>query len=308
MRLVSAVLAILLSFALAACAAVSDPGAPSEAPAAPQRVASLGLGDVDTLLALGVVPVLVAPWAQDAKEPVGEWAKPLLQGKNPQMLLGTGTNLDTKAIETLAATKPDVIVAVNSGFDDATFARLEAVAPVVRRPAQFSAWSVPWEDQVRAIAGGVGRAAQGDALITKTQETIRRTQEQHPQYKGKTAATILPKSDGGFYVYATTDGRGQVLTMLGFALPETVSSLVPAGKFFAEISAERVSVLDLDTLVYLDYGTKVDEDTGFRALAVSRENRVTTIDRTLGNAMSMPNPVTIEWVLQQLPPRLPAFA
>ncbi|MCA0155165.1 ABC transporter substrate-binding protein [Tsukamurella sp. M9C] len=308
MRLVSAMLAVLLSLALAACGSGVDPSSTSEAPAAPQRVASLGLGDVDTLLALGVVPVIVAPWAQDAKEPVGEWAKPLLQGKNPQMLLGTGTQMDTKAIETLAASKPDVIVAVNSGFDDATFSRLEAIAPVVRRPAQFAAWGVPWEDQVRAIAGGVSRASQGDALITKTQDTIRRTQEEHPQYRGKTAATVLPKSDGGFYAYATTDGRGQVLTMLGFALPETVSSLIPTGKFFAEISAERVSVLDLDALVYLDYGTKVEEDTAFRALAVSRENRVTTIDRTIGNAMSMPNPVTIEWVLQQLPPRLPAFA
>lgn len=308
MRLVSAVLALVLSLALAACGSGSESGPASEAPRTPQRVASLGLGDVDTLLALGVVPVLVAPWAQDAKEPVGEWAKPLLQGKNPQMLLGTGTNLDTKALETLAAAKPDVIVAVNSGFDDATFARLEAIAPVVRRPAQFAAWGVPWQDQVRAIAGGVGRAAQGDALITKTEKTIRRTQDQHPQYRGRTAATVLPKSDGGFYAYATTDGRGQVLTMLGYTLPEKVTSLIPAGKFYAEIPAERLDVLDLDALVYLDYGTKVGDAAAFRSLAVSRENRVTTIDRSLGNAMSMPNPVTIEWVLRQLPPRLPAFA
>ncbi|KXO98512.1 ABC transporter substrate-binding protein [Tsukamurella pseudospumae] len=307
MRLISVVLAILVSLTVTACGTSSETGPASSAPASPQRVASLGLGDVDTLLALGVVPVLVAPWAQDAKEPVGEWAKPLLQGKNPQMLLGTGTKLDTKALETLAASKPDVIVAVNSGFDDATFSRLETIAPVVRRPAQFAAWGVPWQEQVRAIASGVGRATQGDALITKTENTIRRTQEQHPQYRGRTAATVLPKSDGGFYAYATTDGRGQVLTMLGFTLPETISSVVPAGKFYAEIPAEKVAVLDLDALVYLDYGTKVSEDTAFRALAVSRENRVTTIDRTLGNAMSMPNPVTIEWVLKTLPPKLPAF-
>lgn len=308
MRLVSTVLAVLLSLSLAACGSGSDQSPTSEVPHTPQRVASLGLGDVDTLLALGVVPVLVAPWAQDAKEPVGEWAKPLLQGKNPQMLLGTSTELDGKAIETLAAAKPDVIVAVNSGFDDATFSRLEAIAPVIRRPSQFAAWGVPWEDQVRGIASGIGRAEQGDALITKTQNTIRRTQEQHPQYKGRTAATVLPKSDGGFYAYATSDGRGQVLSMLGFTLPETVTSLIPAGKFFAEIPAERVDVLDLDALVYLDYGTKVSEDTAFRSLAVSRDKRVATIDKTIGNAMSMPNPVTIEWVLQQLPPRLPAFA
>lgn len=308
MRLISAFFAILLSLTVTACGSASDSGPASGSGKAPQRVASLGLGDVDTLLALGVVPVLVAPWAQDAKEPVGEWAKPLLQGQNPQMLLGTGTELDTKAIETLAASKPDVIVAVNSGFDDATFSRLEAIAPVIRRPAQYSAWGVPWKEQVRAIASGVGKAAEGDALITKTDGVIAQAQAQHPQYRGKTAATILPKSDGGFYVYATTDGRGQVLTMLGFTVPEPVTKLIPAGKFFTEIPAENLGVLDLDALVYLDYGTKQNEDTAFRALAVSRENRVARIDRNLGNAMSMPNPVTIEWVLRTLPPKLPAFA
>ncbi len=308
MRLISAALAALLALTLAACGSGSGAGPASEAPQTPQRVAALGLGDVDTLLALGVVPVLVAPWAQDATEPVGVWAEPLLQGRNPQLLLGTGNGLDTKAIETLAAAKPDVIIAVNSGFDDATFARLEAVAPVIRRPAQYAAWTVPWEAQVRAIAAGVGRTAQGDGLITKTRETIRRTQEQHPQYRGRTAATVLPKSDGGFYAYSTGDGRGQVLTMLGFTLPEAVSSLVPAGKFYADIPAERVSVLDLDALVYLDYGTKAGEDTAFRSLAVSRDHRIATVDKMIGNAMSMPNPVTIEWVLGQLTSRLPTFA
>ena len=168
MRLVSTVLAIVLTFSLAACGSDSGRSSSDDAPAGPQRVASLGLGDVDTLLALGVVPVLVAPWAQDAKEPVGEWSKPLLQGKNPQMLLGTGTNLDTKAIETLAAAKPDVIVAVNSGFDDATFTRLEAIAPVVRRPAQFAAWGVPWQDQVRAIAGGIGGVSSNTSFVEST--------------------------------------------------------------------------------------------------------------------------------------------
>lgn len=302
------VLITLLTAALAACGSSSDPAPSSAQPASAKRVASLGLGDVDTLLALGVVPVLVAPWAQDATEPVGEWAKPLLQGQNPAMVLGTGNGVDGKALETIAAAKPDVIVAVNSGFDDATFERLKSIAPVIRRPAEFAAWGVPWETQVRTIAAGIGLDAQGDALISKTNDTIARTKAEHPQYRGKTAATVLPKSDGGFYVYSTTDGRGQVLTMLGFTLPATITRLIPAGKFYGDISAENLSVLDLDTLVYLDYGTKQNEDTAFRALGVNRDNRVARIDRTLGNAMSMPNPVTIEWVLKTLPPKLPAFA
>ncbi|GAB3130097.1 iron-siderophore ABC transporter substrate-binding protein [Tsukamurella serpentis] len=306
MRLATSVIALLLAVTLTACSSSGDGSSSADGSSqTPKRVAALGLGDVDTLLALGIEPVLVAPWAKDAVEPVGEWAKPLLKSK-PQMVLGTSTEVDTKALEKLAATKPDVIVAVNSGFNDATYQRLEAIAPVVRRPAKFEAWSVPWEEQVRAISAGVSKAAEGDALIAKTNETINRTKAQYPQFQGRTGASILPKSDGGFYVYSTGDGRGQVLQLLGFTLPESVSKLIPAGKFFAEISAENLSVLDLDMLVYLDYGTKVSEDTAFRSLKVSRDKRVATIDQNLGNAMSMPNPVTLEWVLKTLPPKLPA--
>ncbi|GAA1083014.1 ABC transporter substrate-binding protein [Tsukamurella strandjordii] len=307
-RTAAVVLVTLLAATLAACGSSSDSAPSSTPPGSAKRIASLGLGDVDTLLALGVVPVLVAPWAQDATEPVGEWSKPLLQGQQPAMVLGTGNGVDGKAIETIAASKPDLIVAVNSGFDDATFERLRSIAPVIRRPAEFAAWGVPWETQVRTIAAGVGLAGQGDALITKTNDTIARTKADHPQYQGKSAATILPKSDGGFYAYAGTDGRGQVLTMLGFTLPTAISGLVPAGKFYADVSAENLQLLDLDALVYLDYGTKQSEETAFRALAVSRDNRVTRIDRTLGNAMSMPNPVTLDWVLKTLPPKLPTFS
>ncbi|ADG80337.1 Periplasmic binding protein OS=Tsukamurella paurometabola (strain ATCC 8368 / DSM / CCUG 35730/ CIP 100753 / JCM 10117 / KCTC 9821 / NBRC 16120 / NCIMB 702349 / NCTC 13040) OX=521096 GN=Tpau_3759 PE=3 SV=1 [Tsukamurella paurometabola] len=307
-RVVAIAFVTLLVAALTACGSSPESAPASSQPASVKRVASLGLGDVDTLLALGVVPVLVAPWAQDATEPVGEWSKPLLQGQTPAMVLGTGNAVDGKAIETIATAKPDLIVAVNSGFDDATFERLQSIAPVIRRPAQFAAWGVPWEAQVRAIAAGVGRTAEGDALIAKTNDRIAQAKADHPRYQGKTAATVLPKSDGGLYAYANTDGRGQVLTMLGFSLPESVSRLVPAGKFYADVSAENLKILDLDTLVYLDYGTKQSEETAFRSLKVVGENRVARIDRNLGNAMSMPNPVTLEWVLKTLPPKLPDFA
>ncbi|WP_019202026.1 iron-siderophore ABC transporter substrate-binding protein [Tsukamurella sp. 1534] len=307
MRSLATILAILVTLTLTACGSGGSDSAESSS-GAPKRVASLGLGDVDTLLALGVTPVLVAPWAQDAKEPVGEWSKPLLKGANPEMLLGTSSQVDTKAMEKLAAARPDLIVAVNSGFDEETFKKLESIAPVVRRPADSQAWGVPWEKQVRTIASGVGKAEEGEALVSKTEGAITAAKDAHPQYRGKSAATVLPMSDGGFYVYSTTDGRGQVLTMLGFTLPETLSSRVPGGTFYATVSAENLSLLDLDALVYLDYGTKQADDTAFRSLKVSRENRVATIDKSLGNAMSMPNPVTIDWVLKNLPPKLPAFA
>lgn len=309
MRQITAVFAVLLSMMLAACGTSSpEQSASSSAEPGSQSVASIGLGDVDTLLALGITPKLVLPWGDDSKEAVGEWAKPLVRGAAPKVLTSTGSKLDDKSIETIAASKPELIVAVNSNIDDETYKRLETIAPVVRRPAQYAAWSVPWQAQVRAIAAGVKKVQQGEDLINETDAAIAQAKKDNPGFQGKSAATLLPKSDGGFYAYSTDDGRGQILAMLGFVLPESIKSLIAQGSFYAEIPAENVSVLNLDALVYLDYGIKQSQDTAFRALPVVREGRMASIDKNLGSAMSMPNPVTIKWVLQQLPPKLPKFS
>lgn len=42
--------------------AVENQYGATEVPANPQRVVALSLGDIDTILALGVTPVTVSPW------------------------------------------------------------------------------------------------------------------------------------------------------------------------------------------------------------------------------------------------------
>ena len=64
--------------------------------ASEQRVASLGLGDADTLLALGITPVTVAPWgAEGDGDPsgVGPWAEELLGEAKPEVIYNTATGL-----------------------------------------------------------------------------------------------------------------------------------------------------------------------------------------------------------------------
>src|SRR5688500_14556176 len=51
--------------------------------APPSRVAVVGLGDADVLLALGVVPVLVPVWNGSTADGVGTWARPHLGGAAP---------------------------------------------------------------------------------------------------------------------------------------------------------------------------------------------------------------------------------
>ncbi len=288
----------------------NDPSAgPSSAAPGQLRVASLGQGDVDTLLALGIVPIMTPPWQPEAQgDPVGPWARHLEQGRTPPTALdGTRTELTDAAAEQVTQARPDVIVAVNTAFSDATYERLSRIAKVVRRPAGFANWAIPWQDQVRAIAGGLGLATQGEQLISRTDATIARTRAENPGFHARSALAVMPRPDGGSVaVFSPTDGRGQILGMLGFTVPAWVAEQAGTG-FSTGVSAENYARIDVDALVYLDVGVALADQPAFRALAVSRENRVVVADRTLGVAMAKPNPVTIEWTLGQLAPRLPKF-
>ncbi|MBM7365515.1 ABC transporter substrate-binding protein [Gordonia hydrophobica] len=300
-RLVAVVVAAVAVVGLAGCGSDS-----SDESGDALRVASIGFGDVDTLLSLGIQPVAVAPWSKNATEVVGEWAKPLLTS-TPTLIQDSGSEMSSEAIEKIAAARPDVIVAVNTGYDDATYAKLEEIARVVRRPAGFEAWGVPWREQVKAIAAGVDKASEGDELIAKTEATLKQVAVDRPDLAKHTGVVVLPKSDGALYAYALSDGRGQTMQELGIPPLPRVEEL--AGKaFYTEVSAENLAILgDVDMMVYLDYDVDVANDAPFRALNVTRENHVVTVGQSLGQAMSMPNPVTLAWVAEKLVPQLPTF-
>ena len=84
--------------------------------ASEQRVASLGLGDADTLLALGITPVTVAPWgAEGDGDPsgVGPWAEELLGEAKPEVIYNTATGFTADSFEQVTAADPTQIIAVN---------------------------------------------------------------------------------------------------------------------------------------------------------------------------------------------------
>ena len=296
-----AVLAALLAVTgLTACGTDDSTDSGSEL-----RVAAIGLGDVDTLLSLGIQPVAVAPWSKDATEVVGEWSKPMLTSK-PALISGNGSELSSETIEKIAASRPDVIVAVNTGYDDATYAKLDAIAKtVVKRPAGYEAWTVPWKEQVKAIAAGVDKVDQGNTLIAETEKKLQEAAKTRPDLSLYGNAVVLPKADGSLYAYASSDGRGQTMNAIGAPILPRIDEL--AGKaFYTLVSAENLAMLgDVGTMVYLDYGTEVTNDAAFRALKVVRDKHVVTVDRSLGEAMSMPNPVTLKWVADKLLPLMP---
>lgn len=79
--------------------------------------------------------------------------------------------------------------------------------------------------------------------------------------------------------------------------------------FFVDYAPENYAALnDVDYLFVLDYNGSVDalkNTPAFADLDVVRDGRVRYLETDAGNAMSMPNPVTIPWAIEKFAEQLP---
>lgn len=268
-----------------------------------ERIASLGLGDVDTLLALGITPVAVAPWGAEGdvdESGVGPWSKELLGDARPETIYNTGAGFSAEVLEEVMAASPTQIIAVNQAVDEKAKADLEAIAPTTTHSGEYEDWQVPWDEQVEEIAAAVGKEAEGDELIDDTEEAFQEFREVHPEHDGVPAAIVMPY-DGKIGVYTSGDGRGQFIEQLGFEIPAGLEG--DGSSFFIDLAPENYAELNqVDRLFVLDYHGAADvlkTDETFTNLDIAKQGKVTYLDTDTGTAMSMPNPVTIPWAIEK---------
>lgn len=309
-RRAKAVLAIVsaAAIALTGCSRGSGEDSAGAGSAEEVRVASLGLGDADTVLALGITPVAVAPWgAQGDGDPsgVGPWAKELLGDAQPEVIYNTASGFTADVLEQVTASDPTQIIAVNQAVDQEAQKSLEEIAPLTIKPEGFEDWQVPWEEQVKTIASAVEKEEEGDKLIDKAQGSFDEFKESHPELNGKRAAIVMPY-DGKLGLYTSDDGRGQFIEDLGFEIPQELQG--DGSSFFVDYAPENYSQLNnVDYLFVLDYNGAVDElkkDSTFQGLDVVKDGRVRYLETDTGNAMSMPNPLTIPWAVDKFEEQL----
>ncbi|WP_291313217.1 ABC transporter substrate-binding protein [Corynebacterium sp. UBA2622] len=300
------------ALALTGCSRASDSGdaagKTSESGAAAaeannERVAALGLGDVDTALALGVVPTVVAPFGGEGDvgpKGVGPWAEERFGDKQPVVIYGTGSGFTSEAMEKVIGADPTNIIAVNTVLEQDTLSQLRNIAPVTVKPDGAKDWQIPWEDQVRAIAGGLGKKDEGDTLVKDTEKKFEDFRSAHGDLQGKKGAVAMP-FNGQISIYGSGDGRGQFVEDMGMTIPQDLQS---TDTFYNALSAENFGRLDeLDRLFIVDWGGAAEQlrnDPNFQNLKIVREGRVVFLDQNTGSAMSMPNPLTIPWALNEV--------
>lgn len=295
------------SLALTGCAR-GDGGNDSAESSPVSRVASLGLGDADTLLALGITPVAIAPWGAEgdgSESGVGPWSEGLLGDAKPEKIFNTASGFTVDILEKVTATNPTQIIAVNQAVDAQAKASLDKIASTTVKPEGYQDWQIPWDKQVETISQAVGKEEEGDRLIKETEEKFAQFKKDHPELQGKRAAIVMPY-EGKIGLYTDGDGRGQFIRDLGFTNPKELQG--DGSSFFVDYAPENYAKLNnVDYLFVLDYNGALNalkKDATFQKLDVVKDGRVRYLETDVGNAMSMPNPVTIPWVIDKFAEQL----
>lgn len=259
-------------------------------PAPPQRVASLGFTEQDSLLALGVVPIATTEWFGGEPFAVWPWARAALGAAQPRVLsLANGIQVGE-----IAAMQPDLIVATNAGVDADTYAALSAIAPTIPQSGR-DAFFEPWKTQAVSIATAVFQREAMEALIQGVDEQVVAAGTAHPQFKDKTVALLAGTAWNGAITVTAPGWRTDFLTQMGFV----VADLDPL-----PLDQLRPALADIDVLIWATESEA--EQAALLAhpdiAGFGRRNVFTT--KELAGAIAFSSPLSLPVVADQLPPLL----
>ncbi len=215
-------------------------------PAEPARVATVDGNGADNILALGLQPATIEVWYGGYENGLWPWAAPLLTTE--PVLLERGV-LDFEAI---AKSNPDVILSLYNAMTPEEYQKLTQIAPVVAVPEGRSDWSLTWDERAYLTGLASGNLAQAEAEISEIHDQISQIASRNPDWAGKTALIGWISRGGELGVYSSADARQQLLEQFGFVTPAEIDALDPEGEASVTISRERIDLMDVDLLIWID--------------------------------------------------------
>ncbi|MFJ6247027.1 MULTISPECIES: iron-siderophore ABC transporter substrate-binding protein [unclassified Streptomyces] len=277
--------------------------------AEPKKVVTLGLSDQDAVLALGVKPVGSVDWFKE--QPYGKWPWTKDKwGSTPPRIVG---ERDEYNIEKIAALEPDLIVAQYSGMKKEQYDTLSKIAKVVAQPKEHPDYGAPWQVMTRQIGKALGKGPETEKLITDVDARFRAVREKHPEWAGKTLTVADSFEAGKYSAFTRTDPKAIFFSELGFTPKPEIDTLAKPGWNVAELSAEKLNVLDADLLVWVTSSTEANDrikaEPLYKKLKVNQEKRdlfVPYQDPDIGAAFSFNTVLSIPYAIDEIEPLLTA--
>ena len=242
----------------------------TEVEAPPERVVTVGWTEQDIALALGVPPVASREFLGGYDWRKRPWARGMPGASDVELVGQEEIN-----VEKVAATRPDVLIGVNSGMTERDYDKLSKIAPTVPQSDEFIDFGVPWQEQTRVTGQALGLEDKADQLVAKVEEKFAQALEEHPEFEGMTPNAIDELAGDSFYV---------------------------------DFSAERLRLIDQDVVVMFAKREDVIDHPVYRRLDAVREDRVIYLDLEdqLAGALGYSSPLSLPFAIDEAVPRLAA--
>lgn len=276
----------------------------------PERVVTLGWGATDIAYSLGTLPVGIESddWAGDA-EGYQPWFRTAVEDAGDE-LPETITMYPELDVEAVIALEPDLILATQSGIDQATFDQLSEFAPVVAYPGD--PWATSVDDQITTAAQALGVPDQAQGLIDGIQAEYDAVKAEHPEFADVTYAYVYGGDQpGALSVYMPGDTRVALLSGLGLQLAPSAAALeADPGGFISTLGLENADVLD-DVQVLFTWFNDEDEQAATEAQPLWQQMPafqsgayLPMIDRQLGIAVTIATPLSVPYALDTYVPQI----
>lgn len=200
----------------------------------PQRVVVLDMGELDSVVSLGVKPVGMV--TSKGQHPVPDYLADHVEG-----VPSVGTIQEVN-VEKVAELKPDLILGSQLRVDD-LYGQLSDIAPTVLsiRPG------FPWKEDFRLVGDALGEEEKAVSILNDYADTLAEVKKKMP---ADTTVSMLRFMPDKIRLYANKSLIGVILHDAGLARPENQD----VDELATEISPETISEADGEYIFYSSYG------------------------------------------------------
>jgi iron complex transport system substrate-binding protein len=276
----------------------------------PKKVVTLGLSDQDAVLALGVKPVGAVDWFKE--DPYGKW--PWAKDKWGSDLPEIVGERDEYNMEKIAALKPDLVIAQYSGMKKEQYDTLSKFTKVVAQPKDYADYGATWQVMTQQIGKALGKETEAEKLISDIDAQFKAVRDEHPEWAELTLAVADSFEAGKYSAFTTNDPKAIFFNELGFKLKPDIDKLAKPGWNVAELSAEKLNVLDVDRLVWVTSSTEANDrikaEPLYKKLKVNQDKRdlfVPYQNPDIGAAFSFNTVLSIPYAIEEIEPLLTAI-